>query len=77
MKSSSLFTVITLFILCISSAASASDFLSGTIEVVRADNYDVGGFFIKVNGTMSGTQTCTYPNGGVSRFTSTWTKRLS
>jgi hypothetical protein len=48
----------------VSNVASASDFLSGTIEVVRPDNYDVGGFFIRVSGAISGTPTCSSPDGG-------------
>jgi hypothetical protein len=52
-----------MFLSVLTSAAEASEFLSGKIDAVRPDNYDVGGVFIKVIGTRSGAATCNYPDG--------------
>jgi hypothetical protein len=60
--------VLFLSMLALSGVASAGDFLSGRIEIVRPDNYDVGGVFITVSGTMSGAQTCTFPDGGSNNW---------
>jgi hypothetical protein len=47
---------------------NASDFVNGTIEAVRPDNFDVGGVFVFLSGSMSGAQTCTFPNGTSSNY---------
>ena|SRR5882724_9611581 len=60
--------ILSLVILSASSVASARDLQSGTIEAVRPDNWDVGGFFIRVSGTLSGTQSCSSPDGGAYNY---------
>jgi hypothetical protein len=68
MKSKSLLSLFAVLLLHIPAGLWASEFTNATVEMVRPDNYDVGGVFIQLSGTMSGTSPCTFPNGGGGNY---------
>jgi hypothetical protein len=68
MKSKSFLGLFALVLLHVPAALRASEFTNATVEMVRPDNYDVGGVFIQLSGTMSGTSTCTFPNGSTGNY---------